>query len=337
MGSTNWSDDVYTARKAREKATGRDAFSYDTAAKALADKTGDSLEVHSSLNVKGVNLRESRDSDIHPESLAISVHLDVTGSMRRVPRLLREKLNTLMGLLLKKGYVDHPQIMFGAIGDTHFDEAPIQLGQWESGIEQDDNITHLILEGGGGDGLAESHGLTMYFMANHTAMDCFEKRGKKGYMFIVTDEPTYPVVTRAELEKWLGQTVQADIPIEKIVEQLKEKFEVFILIPSQTANHKNREMLESWLDMFGQNVVKINDPANTIETIASLIGVAEGRLDPADIGNHLKEMGSHYKTIEDVTMAVTKYSQNSGVIKRAKGIVKGDLPKSDTDDTVSRV
>jgi len=47
-----------------------------------------------------------------------AVLFDVTGSMGQVPRALQQKLPQLLGLLLRQGYVEHPQILFGAIGDA---------------------------------------------------------------------------------------------------------------------------------------------------------------------------------------------------------------------------
>lgn len=96
--------------------------------------------------------RESRDSAEHPNSLAIGVMFDVTGSMGSVPRTLQTKLGRLMRLLVEKGYVAHPQVLFGAIGDADSDRVPLQVGQFESGApgDQDDDLGKIYLEGGGG-------------------------------------------------------------------------------------------------------------------------------------------------------------------------------------------
>ena len=32
----------------------------------------------------------------------------------------------------------------------------------------------------------------MYFMARHTSLDCHEKRGQRGYLFIIGDELRLP-------------------------------------------------------------------------------------------------------------------------------------------------
>ena len=83
MGSGRWSTDVYDAASRIRAATGTSAFAYsDSGAR----------KVHDALNPFGVSMRESRDNDEHPQSLAIAVLFDVTGSMRAVPRVLQTKL-----------------------------------------------------------------------------------------------------------------------------------------------------------------------------------------------------------------------------------------------------
>ena len=96
MGSGYWSTNVYDAAARFRAATGASPFAYSD---------GGARSVHPALDPFGVTVRESRDSAEHPESLAIAVLFDVTGSMLRVPRVLQAKLPRLLGLLLRKGYI----------------------------------------------------------------------------------------------------------------------------------------------------------------------------------------------------------------------------------------
>src|SRR5207249_4099448 len=74
MGSTNWSDDHYRERARLRAATGKTAFEYDAAVRAQpVSQRG----VHQKMNPLGVTLRESRDSEMHPASRAVSVLFDV--------------------------------------------------------------------------------------------------------------------------------------------------------------------------------------------------------------------------------------------------------------------
>jgi hypothetical protein len=161
MGSGIWSTDVYDAAARYRPASGASAFAYSD---------GGARTAHPALDPRGVAVRESRDSDEHPASVAIAVLFDVTGSMGTVPRTLQAKLPKLLGLLLCKGYVQHPQILFGAIGDAACDRVPLQIGQFESDNRMDGDQGRIVIEGGGGGQLTESYELAMYFMARHTGL-----------------------------------------------------------------------------------------------------------------------------------------------------------------------
>jgi hypothetical protein len=123
MGSSSWSPDFYATRSADRAAKGTDGFDHDKAVRSGKVATA----AHSALDPKGVKFRESRDSDAHPESKSIIVWFDVTGSMRTIPVQLQKKLGGLMALLIAKGYIAHPQIMFGAIGDATTDRRGYSL------------------------------------------------------------------------------------------------------------------------------------------------------------------------------------------------------------------
>jgi len=141
MGTTRWSDDHYTDRKLFRASTGTATFKHDDDV-----KKGKASGVHKKLDVKGVKLRESRDSVEHPTSHAVAVLFDVTGSMAGVPRILQANLTKLMSLLIRKGYLEHPQIMIGAIGDATTDQYPIQIGQFENVFFENRNFRFNKLE-----------------------------------------------------------------------------------------------------------------------------------------------------------------------------------------------
>src|SRR5262245_12272574 len=146
MGTTLWSDAHYRSRAALLRAKGRSAFGYDEDIRAQRVAAA----VHPLLDpakMKG-GRRESRDSDHHPTSRAVAVLFDVTGSMREVPQILQQSLCRLFDLLVAKKYLTHPAILVGGIGDATCDVAPLQIGQFESGNEIEDDLNRLYLEGG---------------------------------------------------------------------------------------------------------------------------------------------------------------------------------------------
>jgi hypothetical protein len=288
MGTTRWSDDHYRDRARLRARTGKDAFEHDHAIRTGAVDRA----VHQKMNPRGVRVRESRDSDAHPESHAVAVLFDVTGSMQGVPRILQARLPKLMGLLIRKGYLDHPQILIGAIGDATCDAAPLQVGQFESGIEIEEDLGKLYLEGGGGGHITESYELALYFMARHTALDCFEKRGRRGYLFVIGDEIPYAKVKRKEVEALIGDGLQTSIPVEEVAAELQRTYDVYHVLPKMTSNWKHPAVHRRWVELLGQSALRLEEPAAICELIASTIGIAEGKVDLEHLTDDLREAGS---------------------------------------------
>ncbi len=302
MGTTAWSDRHYRSRAAHRRATGRSAFGYDEDIRAQRVSAGVNRLMDPARIKDGA--RESRDSEAHPNSTAVSVLFDVTGSMHRVPRVLQKNLCKLFKLLLRRGYLEDPAILVGGIGDATCDLAPLQVGQFESGNEIEDDLGRLYLEGGGGGQQTESYELALYFLARKTSIDCFEKRGRKGYAFLIGDELPYRKVNRREVLDVFGDKLQADIPIRDIVDEAREKFEIYYVLPNLTSYYDDPKILKCWRKLLGQNVLRLDDPAGISELIASTIGLSEEAVAWNDLSTDLKDAGTTQKVAKSVASAL---------------------------------
>ena len=310
-----WSDEHYNDRKQLRATTGRDAFEYDHAVRQGEAER----KVHEKMNPHGVQLRESRDSEAHPESHAVAVLFDVTGSMQTVPRILQANLPRLMGLLMRKGYLEHPQIMIGAIGDATCDAAPLRVGQFESGIEIEEDLGRLLLEGGGGAHITESYELAMYFLSRHIALDCLQKRGKRGYLFIIGDEIPYRAVKRNEVARRIGDKLQADLPVEDVLAELTQSFDVYFVLPKMTHHWNNEAVRSRWVELLGQNVLRLEDPAGICELIASTVGIAEGKVELERLDDDLREAGATVSVTAAVHKALVPVADARGVPESGGG------------------
>jgi hypothetical protein len=283
MGSGRWSTNVYDAAARFRAATGASAFAYSDSG---AGRT------HPDLDPLGVSARESRDSAEHPQSVAIAVLFDVTGSMRAVPRVLQAKLPQLLGLLLRKGYVADPQIMFGAIGDATCDRAPLQVGQFESDNRMDDDLGRILLEGGGGGQKTESYELALYFMARHTETDCYGQRGRRGYLFIIGDEMAYFRVKPAEVRQVIGDELGQPLPVAELVAEVTAKWDTYYILPAGASYVGDAQVLGFWRDLLGQNVIELSDLDAVCETIALTVGLGEDAISLDDGLADLSDVGS---------------------------------------------
>jgi hypothetical protein len=265
-------------------------------------------KAYPTLDPFGVAARESRDSVEHPASNAIAVMFDVTGSMGEIPITLQQKLPQLLGLLLRKGYVAHPQILFGAIGDATCDRVPLQVGQFESDNRMDEHLENLLLEGGGGGGQRESYELGLYFFARHTAIDCFEKRRRKGYLFLIGDEMAYGGVSRSHVEDLIGTRLQADIPLGEILREVRQRYHVFYIMPTGAANGGDPRITAFWRELLGQNFLQLDDPAAVCELIALTIGMTEGTIDLGHGLDDLADVGTAGAAAHSVSTALSTYA-----------------------------
>lgn len=297
MGSGRWSTNVYDEHNRYKAAAGKSAFDYSDRIRRAAPS---SWRVHDILNPYGVTTRESRDSAEHPDATPIVVMFDVTGSMRTVPVVLQKKLPELLGLLLRKGYAADPQILFGAIGDATCDRVPLQVGQFESDNRMDENLEHIFLEGGGGGQRTESYELALYFIARHTDIDCWNRRGRKGYLFLIGDEMAYPFVKRQEVHDHIGDGLERDIPVAQIVKELQRRYHVFYILPKAASYGGDPEILNFWRRLLPQNVLELDEVDAVCETLALTIGMTEGTIDLDRGAEHLKEYGVSAPVIKTV-------------------------------------
>ncbi len=234
------------------------------------------------LNPRGVAIRESRDSAANPESTGVVIGLDVTGSMGVIAdTIARDGLRVLFNSIYDRKPVTDPHIMFMGIGDAAAgDTAPLQVSQFESSIVLMDQLTDFYLEHGGGGNSSESYTLPWYFAAMHTSLDCFEKRGKRGYLFTVGDEEPPEILLANELQRVLGEG-QSDLTTEQLLNMVSRTYHVFHVIIEQ-GNHCSRPdrkeaVVAKWTKLLGQRTMLLSDYTKLAEVVVSAIEVTEGR------------------------------------------------------------
>ena len=239
-----------------------------------------SRAVNKALNPFGVTVRESRDSDEHPNSIPIILGLDVTGSMgiyaheiavTHLPKLMNGILET----------VTDPQIMFMAIDDVHASSpAALQASQFESDIRILEQLREVYLVGGGGGNRSESYDLTWYFAGNRTVIDSFEKRGQHGFLFTFGDEEApYQTVTAEQLKSVFGPGEYASMTPEQMLKQAQEMYQVFHIVIEQGSHYRRypAEVRSSWTNLMGSNVLFLKDSKYLSDLVLATIEIANGK------------------------------------------------------------
>ncbi len=302
-------------------------FAHTTAVRSGTATAG----VHESMdmtkpNKEGKIIRESRCSDEHPDAVPVAILFDVTGSMRDTPPVFVQKLPDLIGLMVEKGFIKDPQLLFGAIGDaSKGDRAPLQVGQFESDNRSAEVLGNVYLEGGGGGGSPpmESYELAMFAMARYTSADAWEKNGRKGYLFLVGDERPYPAVSVAQIKRYIDPNYggQEDVPLDTIIGELREKFEFFWIVPRETYHGKDPEVVDYLQALLGENLVFLDKAENISELIAMTIGLFEGN----DAHAVVRDMAAAGASSTAIVAAQTALSTVTGRLVRTGTVTEGNL------------
>lgn len=265
-----------------------DADAYSSFASATVGRSTDEIyrsrAINPALNPHGVKVRESRDSPDNPASTPVIVALDVTGSMGMLADVIaRQGLGTLFTSILDRKPISDPHVMFMAVGDANYDNAPLQVSQFEADTRIIEQLTQIYLEHGGGGNDSESYNFPWYFAGFHTVHDSMGKRGKRGYLFTVGDECVPQALTRAQIKRFTGADLEAELSPKEMLEIAQRSYNVFHIIIEEGSFARSRPSMvkDSWAKMLGQRVICLKDHTKLAETIVSAIEVAEGR-DAAD-------------------------------------------------------
>ena len=227
--------------------------------------------IHESMEPSKALLRESRDSQNHPLSVPIILALDVTGSMGRIPHyMVKDGLPNMMSNIIERGVSD-PQVLFLAIGDHECDKHPLQVGQFESGdVELDMWLTRTYVESGGGSNEGESYLLTWYFASNHTITDNWEKRGQRGFIFTIGDEPSLRSISSRRIESIMGVKSEknefTDSDLLKLAQQTYNVYHLHVMEGS--AGYRSYGY---WKQLLGDNCIKVDHHEDVSKIISEIV------------------------------------------------------------------
>ncbi len=268
MGYTRWSVDDWKD------------YADATAFKAT-DEIFTSRGMKEEFDPAKIAVRESRDSEANPNSNAIIIACDVTGSMGSLAdNLVRKGIGTAFEEILKRLPVTDPHLMVMGIGDVRYDSAPLQATQFEADIRIAAQLEEIYIEHGGGGNSWESYNLPWYFAAQKTSIDCLEKRGKKGYLFTVGDEQVPEDLTREDVRRALNMDLQMErIANRDLLTMVGRYYEVFHLMVEEGSHYQahGETVRRGWVDLLGQRAIPLADHTKLSEVIVSTIEVAEGR------------------------------------------------------------
>lgn len=216
-------------------------------------------------------MRECCDSEDHPQTIPVILALDVTGSMGTSIAEVAKRLNEVMTKL----YSEVPDVEFCVmgIGDLIYDRAPIQISQFEADVRIAEWLDKVWFEKGGGGNAFESYTAAWYMGCRHTKLDCW-KRGQKGLIITLGDEPLNPYLPSEQLQRATGDFLQGNVETKELFIEASVKFELYhIAVDGEFTNcfYRYKEMIQEsfgkYLDQKHLRIAKIPEIVDTIVDI----------------------------------------------------------------------
>lgn len=254
---------------------------YSTSSQSV-EKVYKSRSVVDSLIPKKSKLpREACDSPGCPDSRAVAVFYDTTASMNNFLMDLVKTQMPKIAVDLPKSVSYDPQILFGGVNDIRGFSAsdyPLQIGQFEATFNQMiDQLTSIYVEGGGSGNGSESYILAHYFAARYTRLESLEKRGKKGFLFVVGDDGPTPDVTQSEIRQTFGKDdpdFSGTLTADDVLTLAEEKFNVYQIIVHGDAYES--DVVRKWRNLVGGHAIDLNDYKCISELIITIMRMYDG-------------------------------------------------------------
>ncbi len=131
-------------------------------------------------------------------------------------------------------------------------------------------LTKVYLEGKGGGNRHESYPLAWYFADCHIVTDAWEKRQQKGVLITIGDESCQKILLKEQLSKYLNDNPEEDLVSSKLLERVREKWNVFHI---HCNGGSYRASQTNWEKLLGSNLVAsvTNDGSDIKDIIPKLV------------------------------------------------------------------
>lgn len=262
---------TFTTSSYRDYSTslGRD---YDTSTGKVSGQEYKSVHIDRSLDPRHFKTRECVNTEEHPNTIPVILALDVTGSMGEACDEVAASLGVIMESLYKK-FKDIEFCIMG-IGDLAYDDAPIQMSQFESDIRIAEALDKVYMEKGGGGNGFESYTAAWYMGLKKTRLDCFDKQGRKGIIITMGDEPLNPYLPKSILNNTTNSTEEKDLETKELFNLASEKFDIFHIAvdsPKDYYRYYKYKIESSFGQILGSRLktTSVDTLAQTIENCIS--------------------------------------------------------------------
>jgi hypothetical protein len=136
----------------------------------------------------------------------------------------------------------------------------------------------------------------------------------------------YSRVKRREMAHIIGDGLEADISLARMVAEVTKKWDTYYILPAGASYAGDGEVLSFWRDLLGQNVIEIGDLDAVCEAIALTIGLGEDAISLDDGLDDLADVGSAASPTVSRALAAIGAGRNAVTISVALDDLDGDYP-----------
>ena len=128
---------------------------------------------------------------------------------------------------------------------------------------------------GGGNGGEDPH-MCWYFAANHIKTDALEKRGIKGCLITISDEPIHKTLPKEAVTHYIGDECGEDLATSFVYRECAEKWDIYHIHVEHDGYYGVERVSNSWKPYVGDNLI-ISDKEHVGESIARIVSNSYGQ------------------------------------------------------------
>lgn len=253
-------------------------------------------KLHKSVDPKRWSEEKLKSTTKNPIVFA----LDDTGSMGDWVYVIYDKLPMFYGQIMQQEYLEEPCISFCAIGDHNCCTAPLQVSEFGSGVELDQLISKLYLEGNGGGNEHESYELAAYFYLKQTELIDSEYP----FFFVTGDEGYFEKLNKSTIKEFLDIEDKEDnnkyYDSHSLWQQLMNKYNVFHIKKPYIAKSYENKIIKQWeATLSSERVLVMEEPKAVIDIILGLIALTSSK---RSLDEYLKDMENRNQSKDRVNL-----------------------------------
>jgi hypothetical protein len=210
-----------------------------------------------------------------------------------------------------------------ATGDANSDDCPIQVCDFNTGIELDNELKKLYLEGAGGGQRMETYELSAYYFAHYCDID----NAKTPFIFFIVDEAPYPNVTKRFIKEHMGDVVSENVDSKQAFRDLFRAFHGNVFIFQNKYGNSDShtdEIRLVWEEILGEeykdHLIPITEEKSIVDLLLGIIAMVSGSRSLTTYKTDMVSRGQSETRIEKVEKSLESISK--AIVPR----VKVDLP-----------